>query len=61
MTTMHSDNNGQKSLQLLQAVDESVRRMGGRQYLTADEYLEIVNYHYRRIFESEQSSDVAAV
>ena len=58
---MHSDNNGQKSLQLLQAVDESVRRMGGRQYLTADEYLEIVNYHYRRIFESEQSSDVAAV
>jgi len=51
----------EKSVQLLQAVDEACRKSGGRHLLTREEYLEIVNDCYLRIYgtkpdEAEQSS-----
>lgn len=51
-----------RAFQLLVAVDETVRQMGGRHLLTAEEYLEIVNECYRRIYkndEDDRPSEVA--
>lgn len=47
----------QKALRLLQMVDDMCRRAGGKQLLTADEYLEIVNYCYLEVYGVARSSD----
>lgn len=49
-----------KSLQLLQMVEEECRRAGGRHLLTPEEYLEIVNYCYQQVYESNAASDQQA-
>ncbi len=44
----------------MQMVEDECRRAGGRQLLTPEEYLEIVNYCYQQIYGTDQSSSQEA-
>lgn len=49
-----------RSLRLLQMVEEECRRAGGKHLLTPEEYLEIVNHCYRQVYGTDRPSDQEA-
>lgn len=49
--------NDKRAVHLLMAVDEAIRKSGGRHLLTTEEYLEIINHEFRRIYGRDVRSD----
>jgi len=56
----HIDEDPHKSLRLLQMVEEECRRAGGRHLLTPEEYLQIVNYCYQQVYDTDRPADQQA-